>query len=248
MLDVLIRDGAIVDGTGAPARPGAVGIRDGRIVAVGEVDEPRPTHDRRRRKGRRARLRRRPHALRRAGVLRHDAEPVAPARRDDGDRRELRVHDRAARPRAQRLPPAHARSRRGHVGVRARGRRAVGLDVVRRVPRPDRRHARAERGLPRRPLDDPARRHGRARDAGTRPPPTTSRRWSGCWPRACGRAGSASRRRGRARTTTPKATWCRRGTRPRTNSSRCAGSCPIIPARRSSSSRASASSRTTHPT
>ena len=40
MLDVLIRDGLIVDGTGAPARPGAVGIRDGRIVAVGEVDEP----------------------------------------------------------------------------------------------------------------------------------------------------------------------------------------------------------------
>ncbi len=30
----------IVDGTGAPARPGAVGIRDGRIVAIGEVDEP----------------------------------------------------------------------------------------------------------------------------------------------------------------------------------------------------------------
>jgi N-acyl-D-aspartate/D-glutamate deacylase len=40
MLDVLIRDGAIIDGTGAPARPGAVGIRDGRVVAVGEVDEP----------------------------------------------------------------------------------------------------------------------------------------------------------------------------------------------------------------
>jgi N-acyl-D-aspartate/D-glutamate deacylase len=40
MLDVLIRDGAIVDGTGAPARMGAVGIRDGRIAAIGEVDEP----------------------------------------------------------------------------------------------------------------------------------------------------------------------------------------------------------------
>src|SRR5262249_32289043 len=40
MLDLLIKDASIVDGTGAPAWRGSVGIRDGRIVAVGDVDDP----------------------------------------------------------------------------------------------------------------------------------------------------------------------------------------------------------------
>ena len=40
MLDLLLRGASIVDGSGAPAFPADVGVRDGTIVAVGKSDEP----------------------------------------------------------------------------------------------------------------------------------------------------------------------------------------------------------------
>ena len=46
MLDLLIRGGTVIDGTGAEAREADVAIRDGRIVAIGEVtEEARETLD-----------------------------------------------------------------------------------------------------------------------------------------------------------------------------------------------------------
>ena len=36
MLDCVIRGGSVIDGTGTPARPADLGIRDGRIVSVAE--------------------------------------------------------------------------------------------------------------------------------------------------------------------------------------------------------------------
>ena len=88
--DLVIRGGTVYDGTGAEGRVADVGVKDGRIAAIGSL-EPDGRRARRRRPGRRAGLHRHPQPLRlhaAGGSARGQRDP--PGRHDRG-RRQLRL-------------------------------------------------------------------------------------------------------------------------------------------------------------
>ena len=98
MLDTLITGATLVDGTGDAPATGPIGVRDGRITAMGDVDEPAAET-----------IDADGLVVSRASSIPHthyDAQlfwdpaavAVERARRHDGHRRQLRLHARAATP------------------------------------------------------------------------------------------------------------------------------------------------------
>ena len=96
--DVVIRNGTVVDGSGLGSFRADVGVVGDRIAFVGRILERGSRGDRRRGPRRDARLRRRPHAHGRAGVLGRVGQQLVLARRDHRGDGQLRVHARARAP------------------------------------------------------------------------------------------------------------------------------------------------------
>ena len=161
MYDLVIKNGTVIDGTGADRRAADVGIKDGRIATVGVLQGD----------GERA--------IDATGKLvtpgfidihtHYDAQahwdttlsPVALARHHHGHRRQLWVHHRPTGRRAWRLPDANAQPGGGHAAGIAGHRGPVELELVRGVARPTRRNTRDQHRVHGGPQRHPTPGHGR---------------------------------------------------------------------------------------
>ena len=246
MLDLLIRGARIVDGTGAPSFTGDVGVRDGRVVAVGTrrrsragapstptVSSSRPGSS----------TSTRTTTRRRCGTPALTPSPLHGVTTVIGGNCGFSIAP---------LEPEHvdyvmrmmARVEGMPLGV-ARGRPDMGLALLRRVARPPRRPPGGERRVPRGPLDHAPRRDGRRRHARRRERRADRGDGRGCCTSRWRPARSASRRRSARRTPTATARRCRRAPRNPTSSSPSPAPCATTRAPPSSSSPPWARSPTT---
>ena len=131
--DLLIKNGTVVDGTGAPRGARTSRSRMEQIAEIGKVSERRATHHRRRRTDRRAGLRRSAYPLRCANLLGSAADFVLMARRDLGRDGQLRSRYRAVQARGSRDRGVGPGQRRGDSLRRAEQGHHLGLGELSRV-------------------------------------------------------------------------------------------------------------------
>ena len=159
MLDMQIRNGSIIDGTGNPRRQAHLGIKDGRIVSIDQTEVEAAqiidaagkivapgfvdihTH------------------FDAPGILGSDPQPFTPSWSDQRGWRQLRLHHRSAGAGRQlqaglrwRVSDANAGAGGRHAAGTAARRSALGLDVIWRVSEPHGRHPVYQRGFHGRPF------------------------------------------------------------------------------------------------
>ena len=204
---LVIRNGTIVDGSGGDPYEADLAVIDGKIAAIGGDIPKESRGDRRARQARHAGLRRRAHALRRAGDLERSALALVLERGHDRPVRQLRRRLRAVPRRPARPADQPDGGRGGHSRSRAERRPAVELAQLPGFPRCALPPGPTMPTSPPRCRMPPCASMSWASAAPTASPPP--RRTADAWPsspsKACAPGRSASRPRARSITAPPTA-------------------------------------------